>query len=543
MTSSWGAGNQPGDEPTRALDPHAVDQDDEWFWSRPQAEPTQVIPTEPTLQLPLAMSAAIGAAAASPSSQQSTPWPAARDGAGHAPGNFPAATPGSAQGQAPNALYPSAQYPNAQYPNAQYPNAQYPNAQYPNAQFPSSQQFGAAAPQRARSGTRGLVALFAASVLTGMAVLQAPGLVSSGSNRVPDTSSQPSAPQTQPTEQEEQDGTPAEQQPWDPWGQQGQSEQPEAAGEEESAGQTTASASQSKGVVLISTTTAAGQGAGSGMVITTNGHVLTNYHVVQSSTRVQVQVASTRKTYTATVVGHDASNDVALLKLEGADNLETVTIDDDELATGDVVTAVGNANGQGYLSAATGKVTDLASSITVRNESSASGSERLSDVIKTTAGAQPGDSGGPMIDDEGEVVGMTTAGQTASSGIRTQNTTIASYAVPIERALGIIQQIQAGTESGTVKIGPNAYLGVSVRSLDDGSLAVASVVSGGPAEQAGLGRGDVITSVGGAEVGSRASLSEQLATREPGDRVVVGWVDSLGEVHRATVTLGSSPVN
>ncbi|MEL4356620.1 MULTISPECIES: S1C family serine protease [unclassified Luteococcus] len=543
MDNKFRADDLTGDEPTRALLAQPRD-DAEWFWSRPQeaqdAEPTRVIggQDEQTLQLPLAMSAAIGSAAATAAQRAGSGW--GQGSAGHvAP---PAAAPSFTPAQ----------------PVQTQPLQNQPVQTWGAPSGQPVQPVPASAAQPSRTGGKALLAVFAASLLAGTAILQGPALLSSGSQ----PQAQPSVGQPEESGQSGQDqqsgadgqsgqdqqgqqdggGTPAEGRPWDPWQ---QVEQGSGVTNEQQAGsqQTTASAAQSKGVVLINTTTAAGQGAGSGMVITSNGYVLTNYHVVQSSTRVQVQVASTRKTYVATVVGHDASNDVALLKLEGAENLETVTIDDDQVRAGDSVTAVGNANGQGYLSAAAGTVTDTSSSITVTNESSASGREELTDVLKTTAGAQPGDSGGPMYDAEGEVLGMTTAGQTASSGIRTQNTTIASYAVPIERAMGIIKQIQAGKESGSVKVGPNAYLGVSVRTLDDGSLVVASVVSGGPAEQAGIGRGDVITGIGGTAVDSHATLSEQLAERNPGDTVAVTWLDELGQRHQAEVSLGSSPVN
>lgn len=166
----------------------------------------------------------------------------------------------------------------------------------------------------------------------------------------------------------------------------------------------------SRGVVLITVTTAAGEGAGTGMVLSADGQVLTNYHVVDGSTAVEVTVAATGDTYPATVVGHDAAADVALLQLDGASELETVTLDDDPLGVGDALTAVGNAEGGGELVAAAGNVTALDRSVTV---SGTDGTEDLTGVIQTDVGAVPGDSGGPMFDAEGEVAGMTTAGGTS----------------------------------------------------------------------------------------------------------------------------------
>lgn len=547
MTNGVSGNNHP-DESTRRLD------DAEWFWTRAaseetaQPEPTQVIPgavgaqdsVEPTIQLPqaempLALSAAIGSAAAT-------------------------------------AAHPSAPQPGVAGPRAGQQGGQRPTGPQLAAWAPPTGVPAAStSPSTARrsGGPNALLAVFAASLMTGMAVLQAPALARTAGELLPggQTSTQPAPTQEDPGTQtggtqtggtqtggtQDGSGTPAEEEPWDPWGVDEQDPQDEQDQEDQQgttneqstgASQASVTSAQGKGVVLIEATTASGRSAGTGMVVTDNGYVLTNYHVVQSSTALRVQLASSQKTYQATVVGHDASNDVALLKLEGAEGLQTVTLDDDQLSTGDAVTAVGNANGQGHLSAAAGTVTDLTSSITVSNETSSSGKEELSDVIKTTAGAQPGDSGGPMFDAEGEVVGMTTAGQQASSGIRTQNTTVASYAVPIERAMGIITQIRSGNESGTVKVGPNAYLGVSVRTLDDGSISVASVVSGGPAATAGLSRGDTITSLDQTSITSHAVLSEVLAGKEPGDRVTMTWLDgSSGARRSAEVTLGSSPMN
>lgn len=343
----------------------------------------------------------------------------------------------------------------------------------------------------------------------------------------------PSLP-TQP-EQQEQSGTSQQD---DPWAQQGTNEQ------SGSSGQTTVSAAQQKGVALISTRTANGAGAGTGMVLSADGYVLTNYHVVQSSTSVQVTIATNRETFTANLVGHDASRDVALLKLEGASGLDTVTLDDDhDLAVGTRVTAVGNSEGQGYLSAATGTVTDLTSSITVTDENSAQGSEELSDVVQTTAAAVPGDSGGPLLDVEGEVVGMTTAGQQQRTG-RTSTVTVASYAVPITRAIEVVDQIRAGQEQGTVKVGPKAYLGVSVQTdQSTGQLVVAHVVAGQPAARAGLTEGDQITAIDGTDIRTHAELASVLAERDPGDVVTIDWTTSDGQQRSSQATLGASPVN
>jgi S1-C subfamily serine protease len=314
-----------------------------------------------------------------------------------------------------------------------------------------------------------------------------------------------------------------------------------------SASQTAAvTAAQSKGIVLITTQTTSGQAAGTGMVLTADGQILTNYHVVEGSTSIEVEIVDTAKTYTATVVGHDATRDVALLQLKNASGLATITPDDDQVALGQELTAVGNASGGGELVAATGSVTGLEKQVTVSSETG--GTETLTGVIETNAGAVAGDSGGPMFDAEGEVLGMTTAGSsrvTASprGGRSTQDSTstTVSYAVPIDDALAVIEQIRTGKESGTVEVGAKAYLGISV--AGSSSLVVASVVTDGPAAVAGLTAGSTITAINGVTVSSHDDLSAQLATLDPGAKVKLTWKDSSGTAHSATVTLGTSPIN
>lgn len=300
-------------------------------------------------------------------------------------------------------------------------------------------------------------------------------------------------------------------------------------------------AEQSRGVVLINATTPSGEGAGTGMVLTASGQVLTNYHVVQGSTSLTVTVADTGEQYRASVVGWDAEHDVALIQLEGASGLSTVALDDDRLAVGDALTAVGNASGGGSLVAASGRVTGLDQQVTVSNEGRA---ETLRGAIATDAAAEPGDSGGPMFDAEGEVAGMTTAGGQTTTAVpgyrgRAVTTTDVSYAVPIEDAMGVIDQIRAGEESGTVRIGPRAYLGVSVASE---SLVVASVVGDGPAAGAGITAGSAVTSIGGRAVTTHDELSDALDALEPDQEVAVTWTDADGVRHAATVTLGASPI-
>ncbi len=295
-------------------------------------------------------------------------------------------------------------------------------------------------------------------------------------------------------------------------------------------------AAMSVGVVLITADTGSGTAAGTGMVIAASGRVLTNYHVVAGSDSVSVAIADSGRSYSATVIGFDQARDVALLQLKNAGGLATVTVDDDQLAVGDEVSAVGNAGGGGELVRANGSVTALSEDLTVSSDSPWGSSEDLHGLVETNARAVPGDSGGPMFDAENEVIGITTAGSTRSS---------ASYAIPIAEALSIVDQIQSGDEAGTVRIGPAGYLGIRVaesRPGEDGAT-VTEVTKGGPAAKAGLTNGSVLTRVGDTTITGNTNVASVIRALEPGAQVIIEWTDPSGRSRQASVTLGTSPVN
>ena len=158
-----------------------------------------------------------------------------------------------------------------------------------------------------------------------------------------------------------------------------------------------------------------GAAAGTGMVLTSTGEVLTNNHVIDGATSIKATDVGNGRTYTAKVVGYDKSHDVAVLQLEGASGLQTVTLSSSSPQTGQKVVALGNAGGKGGTpSVATGTVTGLDQSITASDESSGT-AEQLTGLIGHNAGIQPGDSGGPLVNSYGQVVGMDTAASTSSS--------------------------------------------------------------------------------------------------------------------------------
>ena len=288
-----------------------------------------------------------------------------------------------------------------------------------------------------------------------------------------------------------------------------------------------------------------GAAAGTGIVLTSTGEVLTNNHVIEGATSISVTDVGNGRTYSATVVGTDPSADVAVIKLTGASGLSTARLgSSSSVSVGDAVVAVGNAGGTGGTpSAASGSVTALGQSITASDEAAGS-SEQLTGLIQTDASLQPGDSGGPLVDSSGRVIGIDTA---ASSGFQFQTGASQSFAVPIDEALSIARQIESGHASPTVHIGASAFLGIEVGPADNGGstggsgAAVLGVVPGTPADQAGLARGDVITEVRGQGIDSPATLSSVLAQHHPGDRVQVTWTDSSAQQHSATIQLATGP--
>ena len=323
-----------------------------------------------------------------------------------------------------------------------------------------------------------------------------------------------------------------------------------------------ATAAQEVGVVDITSqlTYDQAESAGTGLVLTSDGEILTNNHVVEGATSISVTVAATGAQYTASVVGTDVTDDVAVLRLSNASGLSTAHLDTgSDAAVGDAVTGVGNAGGTGGTpSASPGTVTALDQTITTQGEQSAV-SETLHGLIETDADIQAGDSGGPLFNAADEVVGIDTAAAEGGS-------TTAGYAIPIENALSIAGEITAGHASSTVSLGYPAFLGVEVApsadaaasgydagsglaygSAGDGSAAtsgavISGVVDGGPAATAGLAAGDTITAVNGNAIASAQDLTTALAALTPGESVSINWIDGSGASQTATVTLVQGPV-
>lgn len=296
---------------------------------------------------------------------------------------------------------------------------------------------------------------------------------------------------------------------------------------------TDASAEQSTGIVEIASTLTSGTAAGTGLVLSADGTIATNHHVVAGATSLKVTVVSTGQTYTATYVGADATADVAVLKLDDASGLTPVAIADDAAAVEDAVTSVGDAGGDGgSLTAATGTVTGLDQDITVRNDDGSS--SELTGLIEMAAYVVPGDSGGAVLNADGEAVGMNVA---ASSGTRN----VTGYAIPISTVEAIADQVLAGDDTASIALGYSGFLGVGL-DPDSTKPLIAQVSDGGAADDAGIAVGDTVTSVDGTAVPTADQLRSVLAGTSAGDRVTIGWTTADGDARTATVTLGQAPI-
>jgi S1-C subfamily serine protease len=246
-----------------------------------------------------------------------------------------------------------------------------------------------------------------------------------------------------------------------------------------------------------------------------------------------------------------------VLQLHGASGFQTVSIgNSSNVSVGESVVGIGNAGGTGGTpSAAGGSVTALNQTITASDDGDGT-TEQLSGLIESNADIQPGDSGGPLVDTSGQVLGIDTAASAGYSFQSGQSGGGSGYSIPINEATTVAKEIEAGQGSSTIHIGLTAFLGVLVAPTSssgggyggfggggsqESGVSVSGVVTGDPANEAGITTGDVITAFGGSAVDSPSALTTALVPHRPGDKVQITWTDTSGQSHTATVQLASGP--
>lgn len=284
------------------------------------------------------------------------------------------------------------------------------------------------------------------------------------------------------------------------------------------------------------------EGAGSGMIVGSDGYILTNRHVVEGARDLQVVLGDGTTYDDVEVVVVDPLNDLAFLRIKDVSGLPVVELGDSTtVRVGQRAIAIGNSLGQYQNTVTSGIISGTGRPVSAQG--STGNVETLTDLLQTDAAINPGNSGGPLLNTSGQVIAVNTAIAADAQGI--------GFAIPINAAKGLLKQVLAGKDA------QRAYLGVRFIPLDAalakqhdltvtrGALLLSesnqsAIASGGPADQAGLRSGDVITKIGDVEVGPRGGVSSLIAQYAPGDRVQITFVRD-GREQTTTVTVGAYP--
>ena len=262
------------------------------------------------------------------------------------------------------------------------------------------------------------------------------------------------------------------------------------------------------------------QSAGTGMIVTKDGYVLTNKHVIDGASKVQV-ITDAGDTYTdVEIVGTDPLNDVAYLKIKGAKDLPTVTLGDSKtIAVGQPVLAIGNALGAYQNTVTQGVISGTGRSLEA-TDSNGQNSEQLTDMLQTDAAINPGNSGGPLVNAAGDVIGINTAVSTSANGL--------GFAIPISATKGMLNRIISGKSAERAVLNLS-YTTVTAALAKKNNLPVSKgayvskVIAGGPADEAGIEKGDIITKVGNTELGRAGSISTLIGEYQVGDKVEITY--------------------
>ncbi len=286
---------------------------------------------------------------------------------------------------------------------------------------------------------------------------------------------------------------------------------------------------------------APGKAVGTGFIIRSDGFIVTNFHVVEGALTIKVTLpAPDSRTFGARVVGGDSEHDLAVLHV-AATGLPTVPMgDSNHLELGERVIALGYALAlPGGPTVTTGIISALDRTIQAADPEASGGSRTYQDVLQTDAAINPGNSGGPLVDLNGNVVGINTAGAGQAENV--------GFSIAIDAAKPIIDEAIKNPEK------PTAYLGVSTTtvgpgvasqfglSVDHGALVV-QLAPGGPANKAGIKTGDVIVAFDGKAVSTSDGLGSLILAHKPGDQVTVKVVRADGTTQEVTATLGARPL-
>lgn len=269
------------------------------------------------------------------------------------------------------------------------------------------------------------------------------------------------------------------------------------------------------------------KGAGTGFIIDANGYILTNQHVIDGASKINIKLQNQNQSYSARVIGQDHDLDLALLKID-ATNLPVISLgDSDAMRIGDPVIAIGNPYGLDH-TVTTGVVSAKSRPITISDRS-------YRNLIQTDAAINPGNSGGPLINTQGQVIAINTAVSTAAQGI--------GFAIPINTAKSIIQDLR---DDGKVT---RAYLGIGMTDITNESasqmniapstqgVVISQIVAGSPAAKAGLKVGDVLTSINGITIDSASKVQEYVQSLPVGQSITISIIrNSLPLDITATLT-------
>jgi putative serine protease PepD len=282
-------------------------------------------------------------------------------------------------------------------------------------------------------------------------------------------------------------------------------------------------AAASPSVVSVRT----GEGSGTGFLVNSNGTIVTNAHVVGDNSEVQVRFTDDGDLHTARVLGVDESTDLAAIKVDAgaANGVKPLALaDSDKVQVGDTALAIGYPLGLDRTATA-GIISGLGRDIQAPNGFS------IDKVIQTDAPINPGNSGGPLLNSNGEVIGINSQIATAGGG---NGSVGIGFAVPANTVKEVLPQLERGVAP------EHPYLGVSTAPAPNGGAQVGQTTAGGPAAKAGIQTGDVIVQVGGEHVQDPADVATAIENNKPGDKVDVK-VERNGSEQTIQVTLGQRP--